>query len=119
MQTLNSGLNNEETWGNELPDPPTSDGAQRLTSGWADLEALYTIAGGDGAGGGATEPAANDASPPEPSRSRRALPIITDAWNDDLVGFGQARRYGRGLRDHQQNGDDTGGLAWSEDGQSL
>jgi hypothetical protein len=123
MQTLSSGGNNDDSWNIESQDPPASDVAQRLTSGWADLEALYTIAGGDGNGsgdgGGAGEASANDNSRAEASRSRRALPIITDVWNDELAGFGQARRYGRGMRDHQQNGDDTGGLAWSEDGQSL
>lgn len=109
-------MNRTQSSGNgEAPasrDSPTPWIAQRLTSGWADLEALYNISGGDGAG-------LSEATRTESSRTRRAIPVISDVWNDDLSGFGTRRHYGRATRDHQQNADDTGGLAWSDDGQSL
>ncbi|KAI1359460.1 hypothetical protein F5Y08DRAFT_319652 [Xylaria arbuscula] len=83
----------------------------RSTSGWADLEALYNISGGDNA-------SANDASRTETSRIRRAIPIIGDVWNDDISGF--RRAYGRiRNREHEQRPDDTAGLSWSEDGRTL
>lgn len=94
--------NNRDSSGPWLP--------QRLTSGWADLEALYNIAGGDN---GIAESSRNEAG-----RTRRAIPVINDVWNDDFSGF--RRAYGRpGSREHQQHSDDTAGLSWSEDGQTL
>lgn len=91
-------------------DSPTPWLAGRLTSGWADLEALYNIAGGDS---GLAETSRNEAG-----RTRRAIPVINDVWNDDFSGF--RRAYGRsGSREHQQHPDDTAGLSWSEDGQTL
>ncbi|KAI1189266.1 hypothetical protein F5B17DRAFT_215845 [Nemania serpens] len=83
----------------------------RSDSGWADLEALYNISGGDTA-------APHDATRTETNRIRRAIPIIGDVWNDDISGF--RRVYGRmGNRDHIQRPDDTAGLTWSEDGRTL
>ncbi|KAK8059588.1 wd containing protein [Apiospora saccharicola] len=87
----------------------------RLTSGWADLEALYNISGGD-------SNAANDsASRTETlNRARRGIPVISDVWNDDLSGFASRQNYRRlNTRDHPQYPDDTAGLTWSEDGQTL
>ncbi|KAI1108074.1 hypothetical protein F5Y14DRAFT_437528 [Nemania sp. NC0429] len=83
----------------------------RSDSGWADLEALYNISGGDTA-------APHDTTRTETNRIRRAIPIIGDVWNDDISGF--RRVYGRiGNRDHIQRPDDTAGLTWSEDGRTL
>lgn len=83
--------------------PPRGSG-----TGWSDIEALYNVSGGDG----------HDSSRAEPSRPRRAIPVVSDAWNDDFPGF--RRAYGRSAsRDHPQNSDDTAGLSWSEDGRSL
>ncbi|KAK8051279.1 hypothetical protein PG993_002664 [Apiospora rasikravindrae] len=91
-------------------DSPTPWG--RLTSGWADLEALYNISGGDG----------NDSTSRAETlnRARRGIPVISDVWNDDLSGFASRQNYRRlNTRDHPQYPDDTAGLAWSEDGQIL
>ncbi|KAI1421016.1 hypothetical protein F5Y12DRAFT_790533 [Xylaria sp. FL1777] len=83
----------------------------RSTTGWADLEALYNISGGD-------NPAPHDATRTETNRIRRAIPIIGDVWNDDISGF--RRAYGRiRNREHEQRPDDTAGLSWSEDGRTL
>ncbi|KAI1122137.1 hypothetical protein F5Y10DRAFT_254672 [Nemania abortiva] len=85
--------------------------AGRSESGWADLEALYNISGGDMA-------TPHDATRTETSRIRRAIPIIGDGWNDDISGI--RRVYGRiGNREHIQRPDDTAGLTWSEDGRTL
>ncbi|KAI1881196.1 hypothetical protein JX265_000022 [Neoarthrinium moseri] len=87
--------------------------AGRPLAGWADLEALYNIAGGDESG-------SNDNIRVQPSRTRRAIPVINDVWNDDLTGFGTRRNYPRvSSRDHTQHPDDTAGLTWSADGQTL
>ncbi|KAI0406859.1 hypothetical protein F4802DRAFT_556392 [Xylaria palmicola] len=84
----------------------------RSTSGWADLDALYNMSGGDVAF------APHDATRGETSRIRRAIPIIGDVWSDEISGF--RRAYGRiGNREHQQRPDDTAGLTWSEDGRTL
>ncbi|CAJ2512882.1 Uu.00g010010.m01.CDS01 [Anthostomella pinea] len=93
--------------------------AGRLTSGWADLEALYNMGGGDGGGTGTgTGTGAHDAPRTESSRVRRAIPVISDVWSDDISGF--RRTYGRAnSREHQQHSDDTAGLTWSEDGRTL
>ncbi|KAK9773593.1 hypothetical protein AB5N19_11074 [Seiridium cardinale] len=102
---------NNETGGSR--DSPTPWSSGRLTSGWADLEALYNITGGDGAG-------SSDNIRVQPSRTRRAIPVINDAWNDDLAGFGTRRSYPRlSSRDHTQHPDDTAGLTWSDDGLTL
>ncbi|KAI8629541.1 hypothetical protein F5Y19DRAFT_484887 [Xylariaceae sp. FL1651] len=83
----------------------------RTTTGWADLEALYNMTGGEGGG-------THDAPRTESNRIRRAIPVISDVWNDDTSGF--RRAYGRiGNRAHQQHADDTAGLTWSEDGRTL
>ncbi|KAI0423365.1 hypothetical protein F5X98DRAFT_324579 [Xylaria grammica] len=83
----------------------------RSTTGWADLEALYNMSGGDAA-------APHDATRTEASRIRRAIPIPGDVWNDDVPGF--RRAYGRiRNREHEQRPDDTAGLGWSEDGRTL
>ncbi|KAI3332510.1 hypothetical protein HD806DRAFT_197596 [Xylariaceae sp. AK1471] len=88
------------TWGNP-----------RTTSGWADLEALYNMSGGDIA-------ATHDATRTEANRIRRAIPVLSDVWNEDVSGF--RRAYGRiGNREHPQHADDTAGLSWSEDGRTL
>ncbi|KAI0011023.1 hypothetical protein F4779DRAFT_575600 [Xylariaceae sp. FL0662B] len=82
----------------------------RLTSGWSDLEALYNMSGGDGG--------LHDTPRNESSRARRAMPVTSDVWNDDISGL--RRTYGRaGSREHNQNPDDTAGLTWSEDGRTL
>ncbi|KAK8106246.1 hypothetical protein PG999_009605 [Apiospora kogelbergensis] len=94
-------------------DSPTPWG--RFASGWADLEALYNISGGDGN-------AANDSTSRAETlnRARRGIPVISDVWNDDLSGFASRQNYRRlNTRDHPQYPDDTAGLAWSEDGQIL
>lgn len=86
----------------------------RFNSGWSDLEALANMSGGDGGlhdntqTTGATRAA-------ESSRARRAIPVITDVWSNDSL-FSRIRV---GSREHQQHPDDTAGLTWSEDGQTL
>ncbi|KAI1172594.1 hypothetical protein F4777DRAFT_560885 [Nemania sp. FL0916] len=83
----------------------------RSDSGWADLEALYNMSGGDVA-------SPHDATRAEASRIRRAIPAIGDVWSDDISGF--RRVYNRtGNREHVQRPDDTAGLTWSEDGRTL
>ncbi|KAI1432797.1 hypothetical protein GGR50DRAFT_672168 [Xylaria sp. CBS 124048] len=83
--------------------------AGRSTSGWADLEVLYSLSSGD---------ASHDTNRRDINRIRRALPIISDLWSEDGPTF--RRIYGRmGHRDHQQHVDDTAGLTWSEDGRTL
>lgn len=85
--------------------------AGRLASGWADLEALYNISGGDSG--------VPDSGRAETGRTRRAIPVINDVWGDEFT-TGFRRTYGRsGSREHQQHSDDTAGLTWSEDGQTL
>lgn len=84
----------------------------RNTSGWADLEALYNMSGGD------ISYAPHDTTRSETNRIRRAIPIIGDVWSEEISGF--RRAYGRiGNREHQQRPDDTAGLTWSEDGRTL
>ncbi|KAH8681124.1 hypothetical protein BX600DRAFT_12679 [Xylariales sp. PMI_506] len=91
---------------------PWAPGSSRVASGWADLEALYNISGGD--------TGLNEAARNESTRSRRTIPAINDVWNDDLSGFGLRRNYARlNGREHQQYPDDTAGLTWSEDGSIL
>ncbi|KAI0193470.1 hypothetical protein F4808DRAFT_358966 [Astrocystis sublimbata] len=86
----------------------------RNTSGWSDLEALYNLSGGDAGYPAATETTASRFGS---NRIRRAIPIIGDAWNDEISGL---RRYGHlGNREHQQRSEDTAGLTWSEDGRTL
>ncbi|KAI1214125.1 uncharacterized protein F4807DRAFT_449488 [Annulohypoxylon truncatum] len=51
----------------------------------------------------------------ESSRPRRGIPVIADVWSNDSL-FTRIRT---GSREHQQNPDDTAGLAWSEDGRTL
>lgn len=105
-----SSANNET---GDLRDSPTPWTAGRVTSGWADLEALYNITTGDG-------PSSADNVRVQTTRPRRAIPVINDVWNDDLTAFGTRRSYPRlSSRDHTQHPDDTAGLAWSEDGQTL
>lgn len=102
---------NGEGSGSSRYDSSTWGQGGRSTSGWADLEALYNISGGDSG-------SANDATRTETSRIRRAIPIIGDVWNDDISGF--RRAYGRiRNREHEQRPDDTAGLSWSEDGRTL
>ncbi|KAI1492623.1 hypothetical protein F5X96DRAFT_625415 [Biscogniauxia mediterranea] len=105
------GLGNNES-SSTSRDSPTPWLAGRLTSGWHDLEALYTMSGGDSA-------ALHDPPRTESSRIRRAIPVISDVWSDDMSGF--RRTYGSrvGSREHQQHSDDTAGLSWSEDGRIL
>lgn len=79
----------------------------RVSSGWSDLEALANIADSNNA--------LHDVPRVESSRSRRAIPVITDVWTGDTL-FSRIRV---GSREHQQNPDDTAGLTWSEDGQIL
>ncbi|KAI1345590.1 hypothetical protein F5Y01DRAFT_52048 [Xylaria sp. FL0043] len=83
----------------------------RSTTGWADLEALYNMSGGD-------VPTPHDATRTETNRIRRAIPIIGDVWNDDISGFRRAYSRIRN-REHEQRPDDTAGLCWSEDGRTL
>ncbi|TGJ82614.1 hypothetical protein E0Z10_g6146 [Xylaria hypoxylon] len=83
----------------------------RSTTGWADLEALYNMSGGDTA-------APQDATRTETNRIRRAIPIIGDVWTDDISGFRRAYNRVRN-RDYEQRPDDTAGLSWSEDGRTL
>lgn len=110
LNRIQSSGNNEASDSRDSPTPWTSG---RLTSGWADLEALYNITGGEGTGSA-------DNNRPQANRTRRAIPVINDAWNDDLSGFGTRRNYPRiSSRDHAQHPDDTAGLTWSEDGQTL
>ncbi|KAI1459317.1 hypothetical protein F4805DRAFT_455800 [Annulohypoxylon moriforme] len=49
------------------------------------------------------------------NRPRRGIPVIADVWSNDSL-FTRIRT---GSREHQQNPDDTAGLAWSEDGRTL
>ncbi|KAI0160901.1 hypothetical protein GGR52DRAFT_151206 [Hypoxylon sp. FL1284] len=88
----------------------TSTAPQRVLARLSsELEALASMSGGDGV--------AHD-NPPrtESSRTRRAVPVISDVWNNDAL-FSRIRLVGG--REHQQNADDTAGLTWSEDGQIL
>ncbi|ETS82583.1 hypothetical protein PFICI_04459 [Pestalotiopsis fici W106-1] len=123
LNRMQSSGNNEQS--NSPPDSPSPLVADsgvpqpfipgRLTSGWADLEALYNITGND------ETPGLESIRVP-PSRTRRAIPVINDGWNDELTGFGTRRSYPNprlSSRDHTQNPDDTAGLTWSEDGQTL
>lgn len=122
MQALTSDSGPASAWtraqNNEtanIRDSPTPWVAGRASSGWADLEALYNISGGDGNG-------STDNIRVQPPRTRRAIPVpvINDVWNDDLSGFGTRRGYPRlSSRDHTQHPDDTAGLTWSDDGQTL
>jgi len=102
-----------EGTGSSLDSFPSTWGQPRSTSGWADLEALYNNASGDISG-------IRDGTGAETSnRIRRAIPVISDVWNDD-GSTGIRRTYGRiASRDHPQHADDTAGLAWSEDGRTL
>ncbi|KAI1334833.1 hypothetical protein F5Y15DRAFT_409423 [Xylariaceae sp. FL0016] len=86
--------------------------AGRLSSGWADLEALYNMSGRDNN---------QHETRAEPNRMRRAIPVVSDVWNDEISGLpGFRRTWGRvGSRDHPQHSDDTAGLTWSEDGRTL
>ena len=112
-QPLGSASNDGPSNSNTSRDSPTPWLAGRLTSGWADLEALYNIAGGEGTLGDGLRNS-------EPGRNRRAIPVINDVWHDDIPGFRRAWAYSRsGSREHQQHPDDTAGLSWSEDGQTL
>ena len=111
-------LNRTQAAANNEPGPsrdsPTPWGAAgRLVSGWADLEALYNIGGGEGA--------ENTSRAEILSRARRGVPVISDVWSDDLTtGFAPRQTYRRlNTRDHPQYPDDTAGLAWSEDGETL
>lgn len=111
-------LNRTQAAANNEPGPsrdsPTPWGAAgRLVSGWADLEALYNIGGG--------EAPENTSRAEILSRARRGIPVISDVWNDDLTtGFAPRQTYRRlNTRDHPQYPDDTAGLAWSEDGTTL
>lgn len=79
----------------------------RVSNGWSDFEALASMSGGDGG--------LHDNPRTESSRPRRAIPVITDVWTNDTL-FSRIRV---GSREHQQNSDDTAGLTWSEDGQTL
>ncbi|KAI1774913.1 hypothetical protein F4818DRAFT_441736 [Hypoxylon cercidicola] len=79
----------------------------RVSTGWSDLETLANMSGGDGG--------LHDNPRTESSRIRRAVPVITDVWTNDTL-FSRIRV---GSREHQQNPDDTAGLTWSEDGQTL
>lgn len=124
LNRIQSTGNNEQS--NSPPDSPSPLVADsgipqpfipgRPTSGWAELEALYNITGSD-----ETPPALENIRVP-PSRTRRAIPVINDSWNDELTGFGTRRSYPNprlSSRDHTQNPDDTAGLTWSDDGQTL
>ncbi|KAI2617029.1 hypothetical protein GGS26DRAFT_603328 [Hypomontagnella submonticulosa] len=51
----------------------------------------------------------------EPGRTRRGIPMISDVWSNDSL-FSRIRM---GNREHRQYPDDTAGMAWSEDGQTL
>lgn len=116
LSRIQSSGNNESGDSRDSRDSresPTPWSSGRLTSGWADLEALYNITGGDAAN-------PTDNIRVQPSRTRRAIPVINDVWNDDPNGFGSRRNYPRlSSRDHTQHPDDTAGLTWSEDGQTL
>ncbi|GAP86281.2 putative WD domain-containing protein [Rosellinia necatrix] len=81
----------------------------RGSAGWADLEMLYNMPSVD-----LTLP--HDTTRAETARVRRAIPIVSDVWNDDISGF--RRPYSRN-RDHVQRREDTAGLTWSEDGRTL
>ncbi|KAI1079516.1 hypothetical protein F5B20DRAFT_571010 [Whalleya microplaca] len=105
----NNSNNNESSGSGTRVDPLVPLLTGRATSGWSDLEALV-MSGGDGG--------LHDTPRNESSRARRAIPVISDVWNDDISGF--RRAYGRsGSREHQQNPDDTAGLTWSDDGRTL
>ncbi|KAI1383134.1 uncharacterized protein F4822DRAFT_422254 [Hypoxylon trugodes] len=75
--------------------------------GWADIESSAMMYGSEGG--------TRDDSRAESSRVRRGIPVIADVWTNDSL-FSRIRT---GSREHQQNPDDTAGLAWSEDGQVL
>lgn len=108
----NDNSNNETSSSRDSPTPWAAAGRTGMTSGWADLEALYNISGGNGESSTRAETT---------GRTRRAIPN-NDVWNDErLDGFVARRTYGRlnSNRDHIQYPDDTAGLTWSEDGQTL
>ncbi|KAI0859985.1 hypothetical protein F4860DRAFT_480585 [Xylaria cubensis] len=113
MQALAQNMDNSTRLQNASRDYTSVWGqGGRSTSGWADLEVLYNMSGGDIAS------APHDATRTETNRIRRAIPIIGDVWTDEISGF--RRPYGRtGNREHSQRPDDTAGLSWSEDGRTL
>ncbi|KAI0150387.1 hypothetical protein GGR57DRAFT_472637 [Xylariaceae sp. FL1272] len=78
----------------------------RAASGWADLEALYNMTTGENG----NPSGIHDTTRSEVNRIRRAIPVISDVWNDDTSGFRRAYGRNNNIRDHQQNPDDTAGL---------
>ncbi|KAI2465082.1 hypothetical protein F4781DRAFT_41069 [Annulohypoxylon bovei var. microspora] len=81
----------------------------RFSSAWPDSENLATTYLGD------RDRDTQDNARTESSRPRRGIPVIADVWANDSL-FTRIRT---GSREHQQNSDDTAGLAWSEDGRTL
>ncbi|KAI1105162.1 hypothetical protein F4804DRAFT_341316 [Jackrogersella minutella] len=79
----------------------------RFSSAWPDAENLATAYGNDRG--------AQENPRTESGRPRRGIPVIADAWANDSL-FTRIRT---GSREHQQNPDDTAGLAWSQDGRTL
>ncbi|KAI0893855.1 hypothetical protein F4806DRAFT_498608 [Annulohypoxylon nitens] len=77
----------------------------QFSSGWAESENIAMAYLNDRTEG-------NDRGEPRP---RRGIPVIADVWSNDSL-FTRIRT---GSREHQQNPDDTAGLAWSEDGRTL
>ncbi|KXJ92380.1 WD40-repeat-containing domain protein [Microdochium bolleyi] len=90
-------------------DSPTPWGRQTFTAEWTPLGALYSSSSAGNA--------LNDTLRSEAGRTRRAIPVINNAWHDDVSSY---RRIGRSnSREHSQQPDDTAGLSWSEDGRKL
>ncbi|KAI1094867.1 hypothetical protein F5B19DRAFT_490085 [Rostrohypoxylon terebratum] len=79
----------------------------QFSSGWADSENIAMAY--------LTDRGNQDNGRSEPNRPRRGIPVIADVWSNDSL-FTRIRT---GSREHQQNPDDTAGLAWSEDGRTL
>ncbi|KAI0882782.1 uncharacterized protein GGS22DRAFT_168719 [Annulohypoxylon maeteangense] len=79
----------------------------RLSSAWPDSENIAMAYLNDRG--------TQDNTRAESNRTRRGIPVIADVWSNDSL-FTRIRT---GSREHQQNPDDTAGLAWSEDGRTL
>ncbi|OTB05489.1 hypothetical protein M426DRAFT_10531 [Hypoxylon sp. CI-4A] len=97
--------NNDDSTPRDRASSPWYTG--RFGSGWADIDNLATLYGGD------RIPPENTRA--ESNRPRRGIPVITDVWANDSL-FTRIRT---GSREHHQNPDDTAGLTWSEDGRTL
>ncbi|KAH7031098.1 uncharacterized protein B0I36DRAFT_323200 [Microdochium trichocladiopsis] len=104
--------------GEDASSPPTASasrdapawGRQAFTAEWTPLGALYSSSELRGAYG---QPLRSEAG-----RTRRAIPVTNiSTWHDDASSYRRVAR--SNSREHDQQPDDTAGLAWGEDGRKL